>query len=244
MPGRVRPYGARGRRHGPRAAGSPSRPRSRRGRARRSRSSAPTARARRTLVEALAGLRAVTAGSIELDGASRSTRLPARGAPVGIASRTRCCSHTFSVLENVAFPLRARGTPGPTRASRAREILARCWRPGSARTRDPSDLSGGERSASRWRVRSSTEPPAAAARRAARGASTCRRAPELRDAPARRRLGAFEGACVLVTHDPVEAMTLADRVVVLEDGRRDADRHARARSGARRAPATRPTWWA
>ena len=35
----------------------------------------------------------------------------------------------------------------------------------------------------------------------------------------RRHLAAFAGSTVLVTHDPVDAMALADRVVVVEDGR-------------------------
>ena len=41
---------------------------------------------------------------------------------------------------------------------------------------------------------------------------TC--APELR-----RHLAEFDGATVLVTHDPLDAMVLADRLVVIEDGR-------------------------
>jgi molybdate transport system ATP-binding protein len=35
----------------------------------------------------------------------------------------------------------------------------------------------------------------------------------------RQLLGGFDGVRLLVTHDPIEAMALADRVVVLEDGR-------------------------
>jgi len=35
----------------------------------------------------------------------------------------------------------------------------------------------------------------------------------------RRHLAEFAGSTVLVTHDPVDAMALADRVVVVEDGR-------------------------
>jgi molybdopterin-binding protein len=42
--------------------------------------------------------------------------------------------------------------------------------------------------------------------------------PELRSL-LRRTLASFAGPRILVTHDPVEAMTLADRLVLLEDGR-------------------------
>lgn len=34
-----------------------------------------------------------------------------------------------------------------------------------------------------------------------------------------RHLGDFDGTCLLVTHDPVEALALADQLIVLEDGR-------------------------
>ena len=50
----------------------------------------------------------------------------------------------------------------------------------------------------------------------------------------RRHLADFAGSTVLVTHDPVDAMALADRVVVVEDGRvvqegapADVSRHPR-----------------
>jgi molybdate transport system ATP-binding protein len=35
----------------------------------------------------------------------------------------------------------------------------------------------------------------------------------------RRHLAEFTGPCLLVTHDPLEALVLADRLVVIEDGR-------------------------
>ena len=35
----------------------------------------------------------------------------------------------------------------------------------------------------------------------------------------RRHLADFAGPCLLVTHDPLEALVLADRLLVVEDGR-------------------------
>jgi molybdate transport system ATP-binding protein len=35
----------------------------------------------------------------------------------------------------------------------------------------------------------------------------------------RRHLASFDGTRLLVTHDPLEAMTMADRIVILERGR-------------------------
>ena len=43
-----------------------------------------------------------------------------------------------------------------------------------------------------------------------------------------------------VTHDQVEAMTLADRLVVMNAGRRRADRHADARSTSARRRSSSP----
>ena len=43
----------------------------------------------------------------------------------------------------------------------------------------------------------------------------------------RRHLASFHGARLLVTHDPVDALVLADRMVVLEDGCHPAGHHRR-----------------
>ena len=56
-----------------------------------------------------------------------------------------------------------------------------------------------------------------------------------------RHLAAFAGTCLVITHDPIEAMTLGDQLVVLEAGPRRAGRHARRSSRRTRARATWPT---
>ena len=55
----------------------------------------------------------------------------------------------------------------------------------------------------------------------------------------RATLDGFRGVRVLVTHDPVEALTLADRIVVLEDGNVTQSGTARCGSATRRAPLRR-----
>ena len=57
----------------------------------------------------------------------------------------------------------------------------------------------------------------------------------------RRHLADFAGSTVLVTHDPVDAMALADRVVVVEDGR-VVQAGTPAEVAGARAPTTSPGW--
>ena len=57
----------------------------------------------------------------------------------------------------------------------------------------------------------------------------------------RRHLDDFDGVTVLVTHDPLDALALADRVVILEDGAITQSRHASPRSPPDPGRATSPT---
>ena len=121
----------------------------------------------------------------------------------------------LNVLENVAFGLRARGVPRDTARHEAASWLARLDLEELSRRR-PSTLSGGQAQrvalaralAGRPQILLLDEPLAAL------DAGT---RPAVR-ADLRRHLAGFEGASLLVTHDPLEALVLADRIVVLEDG--------------------------
>ncbi|MDP9300161.1 MAG: ABC transporter ATP-binding protein, partial [Actinomycetota bacterium] len=119
-------------------------------------------------------------------------------------------------LENVAFPVRARGARTRGARGHALDLLERLAPAIDPRAK-PGSLSGGERQrvalaralAGSPRVLVLDEPLSAI--------DVSARA-ELR-ALLRRTFGDFDGPGLLVTHDPVEAMTLADRIVILEDGR-------------------------
>ena len=83
---------------------------------------------------------------------------------------------------------------------------------------------------------------AAAARRAARRAR--RRAPAARSAATCAATSTRStGMRILVTHDPVDAYALADRVVILEARPRRPDRHARRGRRPGPAAATSPSSW-
>ena len=122
----------------------------------------------------------------------------------------------LSALENVAFGLRSRGMGRGEARRRALAWLER-GDVGTHAAARPRGLSGGQAQrvalaralAPEPRVLLLDEPLAALD---ATGRLATRR--ELR-----RHLGAHDGVRVVVTHDPVDAMTLGDRVVVIEEGR-------------------------
>jgi molybdate transport system ATP-binding protein len=122
----------------------------------------------------------------------------------------------LSVLENVAFGLRARGTPRAEARRCASSWLERMELDALA-PRKPGTLSGGQAQRVALARALATDPrlllldePLAALDAAVR--------PQVRR-ELRRHLESFDGTRLLVTHDPLEAITLADRVVVMEAGR-------------------------
>jgi len=122
----------------------------------------------------------------------------------------------LDATENVAFGLRCRGVPRGAARQQARVWLERVGLAGHA-GRQPGRLSGGEQQrvalaralAARPRVLLLDE-PLSALDVGTRG--------ELRRM-LRTLLDGFAGIRLLVTHDPLEARALADRLVILEGGR-------------------------
>src|SRR6478609_2072310 len=157
---------------------------------------------------------------IELDGAllddGDGVFVPPERRPVGVVFQDYVLFPHLSALDNVAFGLRSRGT----RRAAARRI-AGTWLEtvglADHATARPAALSGGQAQRVALARALATEPrllvldePLAALDQQAR--VSVRR--DLRD-----RMQAFAGIRILVTHDPVDAATLADRLVVLEHGR-------------------------
>jgi molybdate transport system ATP-binding protein len=181
----------------------------------------PNGAGKSTLLRILAGLLAVTSGRVSVGGqvwddASSSRFVPAADRCVGLVFQDYRLFPHLSVLDNVAFSARARGARRRVARSEATAILERFALTELARRR-PGELSGGQAQrvalaralASSPRLLLLDEPLAALDARTRLEIRT-----ELR-----RRLTGFEGPSIVVTHDPLEALVLADRILVLEEGR-------------------------
>ena len=198
----------------------------------------PNGAGKTTLLRALAGLLALDRGRVVLDGAvledtAAGAWVPTERRPIGFVFQDYLLFPHLSALENVAFGLRARGLGRAEARRRAGAWLDRVGLAGHAGAR-PRALSGGQAQrvalaramVSAPRLLLLDEPLAAL--------DAATRAEVRRDL--RRHLASFGGTRLLVTHDPLEAMALADRLVVLEHGRvtqsgRPAEVSERPRSG-------------
>ncbi len=180
----------------------------------------PNGSGKSTLVSTISGLLPPVEGTIALDGvtlddAEAGLSVPPERRPVGVVFQDLLLFPHLSATENVAFPLRARGVARSEARQRASRSLDRL---GLATRLDarPRDLSGGEAQRVALARALVVEPtlllldePLSALDVGAR-----MRVREL----VRDELERFPGVRVLVTHDPVEASTLATRLVILEDG--------------------------
>ncbi|MET8704694.1 ABC transporter ATP-binding protein [Kitasatospora sp. NPDC004723] len=181
----------------------------------------PNGAGKSTALRALAGLLPLGGGHLHLDGhvledPARRLHTPAEERPVGVVFQDYLLFPHLSALDNVAFGPRCQG-----RSKREARAEAAGWleRMGLAEHADarPGRLSGGQAQrvalaralAVRPRLLLLDEPLAAL---------DARTRLDVR-AQLRRHLAAFEAVAVLVTHDPLDAMVLADRLVVIEEGR-------------------------
>ncbi|MFC3997410.1 ABC transporter ATP-binding protein [Nocardiopsis sediminis] len=174
----------------------------------------PNGAGKSTALRALAGLVPMEGGRIELDGRDITT-VPTEERPIGMVFQDYLLFRHMSTLDNVAFGPRCRGA-GRAQARRiAAELLERMGLSAHAAAR-PAALSGGQAQRVALARALAVEPrlllldePLAALDAHTRVAIR---------AQLRRHLAGFDGATVIVTHDPLEAMVLADRVTVVEDG--------------------------
>jgi molybdate transport system ATP-binding protein len=181
----------------------------------------PNGAGKTTALRAIAGLQPLARGRIELDGAvlddpAAGVFVPVAQRPVGMVFQDLLLFPRLTAVDNVAFGLRARGrSKEEARASAARwlERLGLADRAGAK----PKHLSGGEAQRVALARALATEPRLLLLDEplAALDASTRLRV----RGELRRHLETFTGARLLVTHDPVDALVLADRLVVVEDGR-------------------------
>jgi molybdate transport system ATP-binding protein len=181
----------------------------------------PNGAGKTTLLRALAGLVALERGRVVLDeeildDPVGEVWIPTEQRSIGYVFQDHLLFPHLDALDNVAFGLRCRGMGRREARAVAGSWLERLDLAEHAQAR-PRALSGGQ--AQRVALARALAPgprlvllddPLAALDAATRG--------EVRS-ELRRHLAGVEGVRLLVTHDPVDAMVLADRLVIVEDGR-------------------------
>jgi len=182
----------------------------------------PNGSGKSTLLRALAGLEPLASGTLHLDGAlleggRPGARTPPEDRRLGLVLQEPLLFPHLSARDNVAFPLRAMGWRRPAARAEADRWLALVGVVPELAARRPRALSGGQQQRVALARALVGDPrlllldePLAAVDVEARA--------ELR-ALVRERVAAFTGVTLLVTHDPLEALALANRVLVLDAGR-------------------------
>ncbi len=175
----------------------------------------PSGCGKTTLLRMIAGLEEPTEGRILLDGADITAR-DAHQRDFGMVFQSLALFPHLTVGENIAYPLRIRGASKAEQTARVDELLALVHLPGLA-GRPIAKLSGGQRqrvAIARALARSPKlfllDEPLSALDAKLREAMQV----ELRQL--QRRLGI---TTIVVTHDQREAMTMADLIVVMGEGR-------------------------
>lgn len=175
----------------------------------------PSGCGKSTILRMIAGLEDITEGEIRIGG-ERVNEVPAKDRNLAMVFQDYALYPHMNVADNIAFGLRMHGVPPHQRSERVREV-ARLLQLEPYLDRKPKALSGGQR------------------QRVAMGRALARRArlflfdEPLSNLDAKLRLEVrtqikllhreLGMTTIFVTHDQTEAMTLADRIVCLDQGR-------------------------
>ncbi|TPM07407.1 MULTISPECIES: ABC transporter ATP-binding protein [unclassified Mesorhizobium] len=175
----------------------------------------PSGCGKSTLLHAVAGLNPIDSGTIVI-GDRNVTNLPARERDVAMVFQSYALYPTMTVAQNIAFPLKMRGLDRRTSDEKVTGV-ARLLQIEPLMSRLPRELSGGQRqrvAIGRALVRDPRlflfDEPLSNLDAALRT--------ELR-AEIKRLHQSIRRTMVYVTHDQTEALTLADKIVVLKAGR-------------------------
>jgi sulfate/thiosulfate transport system ATP-binding protein len=179
----------------------------------------PSGGGKSTILRMIAGLEGADEGSVELDG-NRVDHLHTRKRDVGFVFQHYALFRHMTVSENIGFGLKVRDVPAAEREQRVDRLLEMVGLVGFGR-RLPHELSGGQRQ---------------------RVALARALAPEPRlllldepfgavDAKVREELGRWlrrmhdevHVTSIFVTHDQEEAFSLADQVMIINEGRLEQD---------------------
>jgi len=174
----------------------------------------PSGCGKSTLLRMLAGLESPSAGAILIDGEDMS-RVPANRRPVNMVFQSYAVFPHMSVLDNVGYGLKVTGVPAAEVRARATEALE-LVKLDDLGARMPDQLSGGQRQrvalaralVKRPKVLLLDEPLSALD-------AKLREAMRLELVNLQETVGI---TFIIVTHDQEEALAMADRIAVMDQG--------------------------
>jgi sulfate transport system ATP-binding protein len=175
----------------------------------------PSGSGKSTLLRVIAGLELPDSGRVVIAGED-ATALPVQRRGIGFVFQHYAAFKHMTVRENVAFGLRIRKRPRPEVADKVDELLGIVGLQGY-QSRYPAQLSGGQRQRMALARALAIEPRVLLLDEPF-GALDAKVRADLR-AWLRRLHDEVHVTTVLVTHDQEEAMDVADRIVVLNEGR-------------------------
>jgi multiple sugar transport system ATP-binding protein len=175
----------------------------------------PSGCGKSTTLRMIAGLEEISGGTIEIDGQVVNDR-PPKDRDIAMVFQNYALYPHMTVKENMAFALRLRGLPDEECAARIRQASAMLGLDAYLE-RKPKDLSGGQRQ----RV--------AVGRAIVRQPKVFLFDEPLSNLDAKMRVSTraeivklhrnLRATMIYVTHDQVEAMTMGDRICVMNEGR-------------------------
>jgi putative spermidine/putrescine transport system ATP-binding protein len=168
-----------------------------------------------TLLKLIAGFESAQSGSVSIDG-EEITHLPVRERQLGIVFQSYALFPHMTAWENVAYPLKVRKFNREDRRKKAFEALARVGLDGFE-NRHPTTMSGGQQQRVAL-ARALVFTPKALLLDEPLSALDASLRGEMRDEILRLQRE-FNIATIHITHDQEEALSMADRVAVMEAGR-------------------------
>lgn len=179
----------------------------------------PNGSGKTTTIDVIAGLLPPCGGHVRVNGrswADASTSLPAEERSSGLVAAQHLLFPHLTALDNVAFGPRSRGTRRAPARQRA-QVELDALGIGPLAGRRPSALSNGQAQRAALARALASDPAVLLLDEPLSALDPSTRA-EVRAVLA-HRLAGFAGVTLLVTHDPLDALTLAQRLVFMEGGR-------------------------
>ena len=178
----------------------------------------PNGAGKSTLLRVVTGLLALDEGEVRLNGNVLDDGqhfVDPQHRRLGVVFQDHRLFPHLSVLDNIAFGPRSRGVRAAPARATARDWLERLGL-GELSRRYPRELSGGQAQRVALARALACEPDALLLDEPLAALDVQTRAEV--QGELRQHLGAFAGPTLIVTHDPIEALLLASRIVVLERG--------------------------